>query len=372
MKRETACKYGERVSRANTPQTPPSLSHLASAPPVPLLPITSDTRGSRQRELELMHYWSTVTYETILQDPDSAANRDRIQRVIPQLALSHDYLLDALLSVTSLHLAFMRPHKALTYAETALRYQNSAFASFRLALSSVSRDVCQAQALFFSSVLTGIVTLALPRACPAFSDRSPTATVMATSEMWRGTAAVLDLTKDVLGDERFRALFPEPEMKETENNPLIIDPGFEDISQKLCSCVLEHTPDDASPDDNGRDQREIYMGSIEELRKCFVLFKELRPLSGVFHWPAIVTPEFMILLKLGQPLARLVVICYAVLLHGVNDRWFAKDAGRQLFEEVSPLIRCPNKDWVDVLSWARERIGPPKSREWHSLVDNPV
>lgn len=109
---------------------------------------------NRLRELELMHYWCTRTYTSFMKDFEIDL-RDHIVRE----AIRHEYLMEALLALTSLHMATESRAISTSVIEVseALHYQNKAVAGLRSTLDELSPDNCDA--LFMTSLIIMVCTL---------------------------------------------------------------------------------------------------------------------------------------------------------------------------------------------------------------------
>lgn len=98
-----------------------------------------------------MHNWSTKAYKSMRQHADETY---LWQVVVPELALSHDYLLNALLALSARQLSFEDP----TWDWAALDYENKALSGFQLVLGSL--DSSNYEAIFACSILIMIFSIA--------------------------------------------------------------------------------------------------------------------------------------------------------------------------------------------------------------------
>lgn len=58
----------------------------------------------------------------------------------------------------------------------------------------------------------------------------------------------------------------------------------------------------------------------------------------------------------GCPMAALVFAHYAVVLHLLQHKWWARGAGRRLAEALLPSLRTKRPDWTPILDWIGERV----------------
>jgi hypothetical protein len=102
-------------------------------------------------ELRLMHNWSTNAYKSMRQHSDETY---LWQILVPELALSHEYLLDALLALSARQLSFEDP----VWDCAALDYENKALIGFQHILGCL--DSSNYEPIFACSILIMIFSLA--------------------------------------------------------------------------------------------------------------------------------------------------------------------------------------------------------------------
>ncbi|KAI5865192.1 hypothetical protein GGS23DRAFT_413544 [Durotheca rogersii] len=114
------------------------------------LPLTSNSKGGRMMELKLLHHYTTITCETLaISSPVS----ERIWRdTVPNLAFTGaDFLADALLAVSALHLRYRSPHdQDLVRASHA--YMASTLSEYGASLNKGINE-SNAEALFLTAAL---------------------------------------------------------------------------------------------------------------------------------------------------------------------------------------------------------------------------
>lgn len=92
----------------------------------------------RLLEMQLFHHYMVETYLTM---PEGRLTHFHFQVVIPKIAASHAFLLDGMLALSSMHLAFLDSTQARYWLEVGLKYQTSACSSLsRLLTVEVSPD----------------------------------------------------------------------------------------------------------------------------------------------------------------------------------------------------------------------------------------
>ncbi|EME81492.1 uncharacterized protein MYCFIDRAFT_7098, partial [Pseudocercospora fijiensis CIRAD86] len=94
------------------------------------------------KQMELLHHYLTDTYATLAIRPQGPPTQ---LFEVPKLAFRHDYLLDTLLAITSLHIAKTRPEEGRReLVADAVRYQARALSSYRHSLANLTAEDCQA------------------------------------------------------------------------------------------------------------------------------------------------------------------------------------------------------------------------------------
>lgn len=159
-------------------------SHLRTPEPRTTLQETQaaddehDRSERRILELELMHLYSTLTYQSCVGMSSQAVTTELWQRFVPRQSWNHPFLLHGILAFAALHMAKMKqsPENADVdvsllqfsysssssfYFRKALEYQNMAFSSFHSVLQDVTQENCHA--VFAFSVLTMILAIAIPQ-----------------------------------------------------------------------------------------------------------------------------------------------------------------------------------------------------------------
>lgn len=105
----------------------------------------------------LFHYCTSTSYSL----SGSDALKIMWQTTVVQIALRNDYLMQCLLSITSFHLAFLKPERQDYYVSQALELHHLALVKGVPALSSIQVENYEAVYLF--SMLTFIFSFARPR-----------------------------------------------------------------------------------------------------------------------------------------------------------------------------------------------------------------
>lgn len=105
---------------------------LAPPPPYP-------SAHTKLHDMRLLHHYCTVTIETLgVNMPLNTGVKRVWKKEVPQLAFEHDFLMDNLLALASVHMDHVAPQSA-NYQLTAL-YQGKALRVYREAVANFSKD----------------------------------------------------------------------------------------------------------------------------------------------------------------------------------------------------------------------------------------
>ncbi|KAF7587443.1 hypothetical protein BBP40_007214 [Aspergillus hancockii] len=319
--------------------TPDAFSHSFASPTIPV-PST----WSRNRELELMHKFSTDTYQSL-------CNKDSDhyvwQIIMPRKALEHDFLMSGILAVASLHTASaLEPPEALSYIDTALEYHNQGLAPYRHAIDNLTPLNCDA--VFAHSVITIMLSIALPRLPASKGETSSmTENIIFVFELLKGVAKIFSITRSWLENNLFASrngFF--------ENSSVSLDAETEAALTRLAD--LNNTTL-ANVD---LDQHRIMKDAISLLHRCFVRYAHSQDAASVLSWLAAVDKEFVQVLSRRQPLSLLVLMHWGVLLAELDGRtWWARNSGSALVSEI--LVALPEGDarWDEAVLWPKQRLG---------------
>ena len=109
-------------------------------------------------EMRLFHHYMVETYRSM---PEGRLTHYHYQVVIPKFAANHAFLLDAMLALSAMHLAFSETNETRYWLELGLKYQTSACTSLsRLLTVDVTPD--HFGPAFLSSVFIMLTATAYP------------------------------------------------------------------------------------------------------------------------------------------------------------------------------------------------------------------
>lgn len=304
-----------------------------------------------------MHQWTLSTYASLGQaDNDRAQLRTEIARI----SFDHVFLLNALFSITSLHLAALEPQNALKYGDMAVAYQGHALQRFREVLAAPTAQQCPA--LFWASVLIGITAFALPRIHPSSTSTTsdPVAVLINLSRLLSGCGLIIELSKSLMGPDAWEAVMPHDPPKPHSQLDAPALQVFDQL-KTLAAHGDKTNPGSPAPPVPGlplscADSEEgMYAQAVTRLKQSYEICQNQT--SQTLAWPVVVGTGFTTRLENRDPLAVLITMCYGVLLLVLDDRWWAVGSGKQLVQSVSHWVRAQKPEWSHIAAWAEERAG---------------
>ncbi|KAM0126709.1 hypothetical protein ACHAO1_009941 [Botrytis cinerea] len=293
--------------------------------------------STRQRELELMYYWFTYTCSSF-----TNAHADLFRGHIVQEALKHEYLMDSIFALTSLHIATQTSDavSATSYVREALAYQNNAVPSLRAALNDVTQYNCDAV------VLTSILIMACSLVSPSLSAGDKNATKPALLNIFlmydclHGIKSVLNTSFSWLQSGPLRDILRTPQKFQLRGNEVTILPIK--ILQSLNTTAIGVT----------NPLYETYQKAIKELERCYAEGKRI-PVS----WPAGLNTDFMCELEKRERMALMILMYWGVLLDRLDEMWWAKRTGKRLVEDLCRSFDGCGDEWDEAVRWAMTEVG---------------
>ncbi|KAB8253779.1 hypothetical protein BDV32DRAFT_133503 [Aspergillus pseudonomiae] len=356
-RRSLSCSYQHRIG---TPQPEPKTKHaerLVACTPAPgtsLAKISARTDAALsvfQRNLtdtayfgrewngqdpELMHHYCTSTCTT-LSDREDIHHVWRIE--VPKIAYSYEFLMHGILSLSALHLSYVKPEKHSHYLTSSTFHMALGLQTFRTILRKPTAENCFALFAFSSVIMVWICGV------PTDSkDAQPLSSVIEMFNLSRGITSLLEffplIQKSCLGP-----LFSQ-DWSEKVDTPLRLFHGLNDqihrLRYRLTVEVLEE------------EERSILEHAIIELKKACQRIERAHSPSAcglIFIWPITVRNGFISLIEKRQPFALVLLACYCAQLHVFRRFWVMESRAESLLSEVLAVMP---PGYADLLDWPRQ------------------
>jgi len=296
------------------------------------------------RELELMHKFSTETYESLC---TTNSGHYVWQIAIPRLALQYDFLMNGILALGALHIATtLEPPASLVYIDTALQFHNLTFAPYRFAVDHINPMNCEA--VLAQSIITTVIGIALPRASAARGE---------TSSITENIVVVFELLQGVKKIHRIGESWIKLELFARRRNYWDTEEVGLDSETQAALERLGNLNDEtlASIDP---DQHQINKDAIVYLRHFSIRVINSVDAANVLAWLAMVDKEFVDNVRRRQPLALLILMHWGVLLGELDGQhWWARDSGRALVSELLETVHPADAQWAKAVSWPQKKMG---------------
>ncbi|KAL4808078.1 hypothetical protein BDV18DRAFT_167851 [Aspergillus unguis] len=347
ISRELECFYSKApvprdFSSASTSPNPGYTPVVAqSYHQLPSPSLSDISRAAELRRLELMHKFSTETYQSFC---NTTSDFHTWQVVVPQKALHHDFLMKGIFATAALHIASsLEPSAALSYLNTALEYHNQTLTPFRHAIDEISPANCDA--VFAHSVVTSIISIALPQLTTE-KDESVGAyeKIVLATELLQGVSNILRMYRQWLTLQPFR------------NGSDFWKSAKDGLDRETDSALnnLSALIDDVAD----TRQHNTLTEALQLLRQCFTRYANSRDISSILAWLAAADKQFIYSLRCREPLALLILMYWGVLLHELHDRlWWAKGSGSALVVELLAELRHYQPRWENIFLWPKQKIG---------------
>ncbi len=297
-------------------------------------------------DLELMHHYSTVTCYSFSVLP---FKQNTWQDAVPREAQSYNFLMHAMLAIAAVQLVHARPDGHQLYKEAARRHQNLALRTSIQHLHNVTQSNCHA--LFALSSIVAMLALKFPYPSNSRSSSAPVDEIVDFFRLIRGVKTVLESASDWLLGGWLAPLL------HYDWDPTLV-PLPDDL--RVAFDEVEARNDAVTGD---LKDRKAYHFALRNLKIKFQTSKVMEEEPAlVFAWPVGVQEHYISALRRHEPMATVILAYYSVLLHTVDEQWWAAGRGSHLIEAIS---RTLPPEWLPLIQWPRESV----QLGWRCVVD---
>jgi hypothetical protein len=289
-----------------------------------------------------MHHYSTAAFLPLT---PNGLETEIWQKLAPEEAFKHRFLLHGILAIAALHKARHDPDTAPENTLLAMQHYTTAISLFRPVLTDIQPG--NAVAAFMLSGLVVCISWALPMAHPDSMGNVP---VLTTGEMLQHILDIVQLLRGVreIVDSSWawtRQLAPI--FKLVANEPdAVFPPDEEAILQALEQRVHAEVESPA--------EKDMYSETLRQFRMFWPL--EHHPYAhGLVHtWSTRISNEFLNAILERKPPAVLILAYHGALLHELTDCWWVGDKGRVIVQIVEELLP---PGYEDIMEWPKMRAG---------------
>ncbi|EGU82535.1 hypothetical protein FOXB_06951 [Fusarium oxysporum f. sp. conglutinans Fo5176] len=337
-------QHGDETSPESTSSQPPKQIQTQRIAPIPGLVSSAyqSVLGVQQHDrptvtygmedMALLHHW---TVSTSLDVYKNSALSVICQVIFPKIAFEHPFVMQALLGLTALHIAYLEPQQRLRYTAEAAHYHSQGLQGFNEAISQSNEEM--ADGLFVWSSLNLLSHLG--GGMGSHASRCPDCT---------------DALFEVLAAGQLREALDIGNWDD-------MDPDLvENIDDKrFCRMreIWEHNPDASTYEEILHVLRRIRMfmaqfSTMEAEAPGSSVFN--RAWQGAFLFVPFASERYFTLLHQRQPPALILYAYYGALLHSLNDSWFMEGWGYDIVGVVNDLL---GSYWERWMSWPLEVVG---------------
>ncbi|KAJ1323928.1 RNA polymerase II-specific transcription factor-like protein [Microdochium nivale] len=325
------------------------------------------TTGLNMTDLELLHNYTATTYLTLA---DNLTTREFYRTTVVQIGFDCDYVMRAILAVSSLHLAHNRIGRREHYQALAITHQQTASQTAMPLISNATPE--SAQRLFLFGVMTHYYALGWPR-----KPGDKLLLGMSDFPDWiyflSGTRALVELS-GIPESGPLRPLFAHSIQRYTlREGPEASHSSAHAPLSELAAAIASrpHVAAAASGGGGGGDGnlQRTYATAIAELKKSFGHAEAVRrgvggsgpyEMTDAFIWVYTVAEDLLPLLRVGVAEAVAVFAYFCVLLRLLEGHWWMQGWGMQLMAQAYEMLDEEERLWI---AWAMDEVGfvPPSA-----------
>lgn len=265
--------------------------------------------------------------------------------LVPQQAMSHRFTLHGILALAAQHLAYLKPDQRSRYLPSALSHYDLAVTSYRQSIQKITEENCT-MLFAFSSILVQFA-FGLGQVLPPVSGEQSgaIASIIEIYHYCRGIATVVDVGREWISKGILGYLLKRKYVDaRVENEPPEFREAFEKIHRRL-------DRDESMP----KEKKETYQETMKRLLQCAAtVITDPQDKAIAMIVPSTVRPMFVSCLEAREPIALVLEAYHAVLLHGLDDFWWAKGWAPRIIADIAKEL---DESWREVLLWPMKNVG---------------
>ncbi|KAJ5608670.1 hypothetical protein N7528_009237 [Penicillium herquei] len=292
-------------------------------------------------EMELLHHYSTSTCYTISRLPILQT----VWRIrVPKFGFSSPFLLHGILSLSALHLAYLKPEQHAQYVTQAEFHHNLALKMVSATLPMLDEE--NAAAIYLFSTITSIISCAKPRQSNDFwviGDRD-----IEWLSLFRGTRWIIASAEETIKTGALAPIFTNGARRSVARNArsTIRLTYLDDLRNLLKDHVADF------------HELDVYFSAIEDLSKSFATLEEEGiqncQTADVFVWLLQISDEYLQLLRQRKPEALVVFSYFCVITHALEWMWWMQGLSIHLIRGIYYFLDEEYRCW---LQWPMEQLG---------------
>ena len=293
---------------------------------------------SEEPDRMLLDHYTAVTYKTLVQREEGP---EFWRTNILQIARDHLFVMNGLLAISALHLAWLHPEHRSESKSFAYLHQQQGLVLYRSAMDHAGEKNCHA--LFAFSSILAVLEFAAPPSPDGllFLMSQDDGELPAWLHLVRGGCALLFTIWHVI------LKGPMQQLIGSGQGPTDIANGPDDHHLTVLLPLFSQNSTVLAA---GPAELEIYLESLNVLRWVFTL-PYVNESSFTYRyviqlWPAKVPQNFIVLLNERRPGALILLAFYCVLLERVQDCWYLEGRATQLLSHVRANLDPELLIWI--------------------------
>ncbi|KAG4411844.1 hypothetical protein IFR04_015028 [Cadophora malorum] len=285
------------------------------------------------QDLELVFHYTASTSLTLA---TGKSDGELWQFIAPQEAFSNHFLMHGLLSISSLHIAHLRPSHAECYKKLGTQHYSSAMGLLEPVLQHLGSGNADAVATFIP-LLTSISFATLPAQPPTSTDYLEI--ILAN---FRSLRAVKDMLQNAW-----------PTL-ETSQAGIFLFRDIESIADPTAvntDVALEALEWRVHAEVESKLLRTQYLDAVRYLRHS------LQHKVQVLIWPLLVSDQFFQVMTEREPAAIAILGFYGTFLYKLETAWWVGDKGHRLVLAAAEILP---PEWKTLMRWASMHANPPQ------------
>jgi hypothetical protein len=325
--------------------------HTNIQPTTPLLPCNTNPpkfgipawRSIDSRELELMHHWCTRTCYSF-----TPSLTEHFRDEVGKEALRYDFLMNALLALTSFHVATEVGNAitARSHTAAALQYHNQALSGLREVLPDITASTCNP--IFVSSAMLAICAVISPFLHTDMGEmKSVPDAVQPLMNIMRGTGSIIDASHQWLLQGPLSRVVRSAMTRDTS---IVVESFPVQELRRLNDMIIDSSSDTLNESGGGSSKHQVYESAIQKLEETS------RKGVSMLPWLMRIDPGFMDELRKEHPMAVAVFMYWGVLLHRLDNMWWSKYSGKRLVRRLSATLDGCGGTWDQISEWCRVQV----------------
>ncbi|KAH7245009.1 C6 zinc finger domain-containing protein [Fusarium tricinctum] len=308
------------------------------------------------RDLELMHHYSTITCNTLALREDM---RDLWRVIIPQVGYSHPFVLHGLLAISALHKSYLIPSKREIYLKVSTYYQSLGLEGFRPFLREITKH--NWKPAFCYATIEVLYSCSLPARLDHKTAVASITNVLDWFRFLREIRSVLQPFIEYLPGSNFAPL-AQGVWIVGSNEISECDPSLEKSSlPNDVFDALRHLGSFFQSNIRSDTYKEYEKAVLELLNSAKLMaYAGLHVECGmILFWPYFLPETIIVDMQVHNPYALVLLSYFAVFLRVMEERfWFIKGWGIRLYADIEIQL-ADQQPFLDLLKWPKEQVFRP-------------